>query len=124
MRFAGDPPPNERSRSPGRSRSTSTCVAYRFVLERSLGALFAASLVLALAEPGLERRRVRRLDALEPFLADRIRDDGLQPVVGVDLLDRIEHPRAIRRLLRCVEPQLRIDDLKAGSVTLGLEAER
>jgi hypothetical protein len=30
----------------------------------------------------------------------------------------------MRRLLGCLQPQLRIDDLQAGSVALGLEAER
>src|SRR6266542_3999696 len=67
---------------------------------------------------------MRFLDAVEPLLADGIRHDSLEPVVGVHLLDRIEDSRAIRRIACCLEPQLRIDDLKAGSIAFGLEAER
>jgi hypothetical protein len=86
-------------------------------------ALFAAGVVMALGEPRLKCRR-GFLDALEPFLASRIRDHGLQSVVSIDLLDRIEDAWAIRRLSRRREPQPRSDDLKARSVTLDLEAER
>jgi hypothetical protein len=79
-------------------------VALPVCLDRAAGALFASGLVLALREPGLKRRRVRLLYPIEPLFADRIRDNGLQPVVGVCLLDRIEDPRAIDRLTRRLEP--------------------
>jgi hypothetical protein len=64
------------------------------------------------------------LDAVEPLFADRIRYHCLQPVVRVDLLHGVEHERTVLRLPARLEPQLWIDDLETGPVTLGLEAER
>ena len=115
MRYTLGPPGLRLRRIPAVSKA---------LLERAARALFAAALVLALGEPRLVRRGMLLLDPLEPRVADRIRDDRLQPVVGVDLGDGVEHPRTVLGLTGCFEPQLRIDDQEASPVALRLEAER
>src|SRR5439155_12552446 len=88
--------------------------------------LLSARLVLFLGDPPVVGVRMLPLDATQPLGANRMRDQRLQPVVRLRLLNRLESNRTLLRRARAwrVEPQRRVDDDRARERALNLEGKR